>query len=166
VVQLPGVLVPLAVAFVSSTWRWPTLRRRLREHLSLAKDFPEGVDRTQLHGLIDYEVRELARRERKRIDNQGDRQLALLRWGIVVVFGGLAIGQSQIIGDNLPFAEYVNRSAALVALAMLIIVVTWVCWALAGVMVRQLMRLRRQRRRLREGRTRTTPQPAEVVTYP
>jgi hypothetical protein len=56
-----------AVATLVSAVRWPTLRRRLREHADLIKDLPADHARP-LNRILQAEVEELARRDAKRLD--------------------------------------------------------------------------------------------------
>jgi hypothetical protein len=65
VTELIGVLVTAAVTLVS-TFRWPTLDRRIREHIALLKDMPADLA-GPLQALLRREVEELAMRDSRRL---------------------------------------------------------------------------------------------------
>lgn len=87
--QLIGVLVPVVVAIVS-TFRWPTLERRIRRHLSLLKEVPEGMG-LPLRDLVKAELADLAGRDRERLDSQEDRLLFALRLALFVPMASLLV---------------------------------------------------------------------------
>lgn len=66
---LVGVALTAAITF-ATTWRWPTLHRRIQDHVALAKDLPES-HRDPLLSLLDEEVAQLVARERRLGDDFG-----------------------------------------------------------------------------------------------
>lgn len=100
VLGLLGVAITAAVA-VATTWRWPTLRRRVQDHVALVKDLPEGYG-APLRELLQDELAEHARRERLVLDHA---QWMLLQLALrvtltaaVLVLGGA--GVLALVGES------------------------------------------------------------------
>lgn len=136
--QLLTVLVPVAVALIT-TFRWQTLPRRLRSHLALVKELPDGVDASALHELIGSELSEVVRQGRKRLDRRADRLVLAFQWALVVAgVTGVVDGYvSGLVGYD-PLAPFTSWRFALV-LGLVAAVLT-AAWTVAGVLGRSFKR--------------------------
>jgi hypothetical protein len=88
--ELIGVLVTAAVTLVS-TLRWPTLRRRVRDHVALLKDMPTEDLAAPLRSLLQREVQELVKRDSRHLDPRQDRLLQGRRVLLTFVVAATAV---------------------------------------------------------------------------
>jgi hypothetical protein len=65
VLQILAVVVPLLVAGLQA-WRWPTLQRRVRNHVELMKELPAGVG-ADFRAAVEEELSALAAHSRRRM---------------------------------------------------------------------------------------------------
>lgn len=94
VLGLVGVALTAAVTFLT-TWRWPTLRRRVQDHIALMKDLPADSGEP-LRQLLEDEVEVLARMERRRLDLPSRVLSSVARASVTVtyaVYGGLLMAR-------------------------------------------------------------------------
>lgn len=98
VLQVLGALVPIVVVAIS-TLRWPTLVKRVRDHTALLKDLPEGA-REPLNSLLVDEVKQLAARDRRRLEDPRWRRLLNARLALLptaaVIMGVVILGTSAL----------------------------------------------------------------------
>ncbi len=87
--ELIGVLVTAAVT-LASTLRWPTLQRRIRDHVGLVKDLPTEMT-GPLRALLEREVEALAGRDARRLDPWQNFLLQARRVLLTVVAGAVAM---------------------------------------------------------------------------
>ncbi len=88
--ELIGVLVTAAVTLVS-TLRWPTLRRRVRDHVALLKDMPTEDLAAPLRSLLQREVQKLVERDSRHLDPRQDRLLQGRRVLLTFVVAATAV---------------------------------------------------------------------------
>jgi hypothetical protein len=114
--ELIGVLVTAAVTLVS-TLRWPTLQRRIRDHVGLVKDLPTEMA-GPLRTLLEREVEALARRESRRLDPWQDFLLQARRVLLTVVTGAVAMAVAVTVASG-------NEVDTPVWLAVVFIALQW-----------------------------------------
>jgi hypothetical protein len=95
VTELISVLVTAAVTFVS-TLRWPTLRRRVRDHVALLnllnqlKELPTDAAEP-LQGLLKDEVQQLADRDGRHLSPRHYRKIQLRRVLLTVIVAAASV---------------------------------------------------------------------------
>lgn len=90
ILQVLAVVVPLAVAGLQA-WRWPTLERRVKGHVELLKDLPDGVG-AGFRAAVEDELDELAEDARHRLKTRLDWSLLAFRLIPSIIVVGLGVG--------------------------------------------------------------------------
>lgn len=130
VLQVLAVVVPLLIAAIP-LFRWPTLQRRVREHVSLLKELPEGMGK-ELRAAVEEELRELAHRAELGLGRRAQNIERAARIGFVVVMIGFAYAP-RILSDETPsFWDLVGFFALVGVLAVMIVGLVWFLWRVSG----------------------------------
>src|SRR3712207_3782442 len=81
---LAGVLVTAIIGFIT-TWRWPTLRRRVQEHAAIVKELPDGAS-SALGQLLEKESTKLAKQDEWKLDPVDNAFTYIIRaqWTVAV----------------------------------------------------------------------------------
>jgi len=139
VLQVLAVTVPLVVAGLQF-WRWPTLERRVRAHVELVKELPEGSG-LSFRAAVEAELEELARETQRRLANRLDWKELGGRLTSMIVFFGIALYMTITAGLWHPSKATGWRSLWVMAVYLLVLLVGYaVLEACARVVWRRMVR--------------------------
>ncbi|SFU04637.1 hypothetical protein SAMN05660657_05057 [Geodermatophilus amargosae] len=136
-----------AITF-ATTWRWPTLRRRVQEHAALLKELPPETGEP-LRKLLDDETRRLAARDRRRLEDPA--VVAVLYLNRFLVSLTSAVVASLIVISIVVPEE--NRRPWLTGFLVIAVLVGLSNLVLMG----WTIRLYRRRKKLTQGSGRNSP---------
>ncbi|SDM66445.1 hypothetical protein SAMN05660642_03061 [Geodermatophilus siccatus] len=131
-VQLLGVVVPLLVAALPLI-RWPTLQRRVRGHVALVKELPEGMGK-DFRAAVEEELAELAHCTRSRSERRSENIEKAVRAGIVLFMLALGTAPQLLIEESdLTFTGTLKAAVAVLvigtSIALAVLFVWFVWWA-------------------------------------
>lgn len=125
ILQVLAVAVPLAVAGLQA-WRWPTLERRVKGHVELLKDLPDGVG-TEFRAAVEDELNELAQDARHRLKTRLDWSLLALR--LIPSFLVAGFGVSSVLA-HWPYPSLSWREAGVLVLFIVFLFVATLIFTL------------------------------------